>query len=94
MKLNDAARELIGNGADATLVTVNPDGSPQVSLVWVGLRSTSDGDELVTGHLSEHKKVRNIRRDANKQADHEQAAPADGWFEVGSRERAQKRAGR
>lgn len=63
MKLNDAARELIGNGADATLVTLNPDGSPQVSLVWMALRSTPDGDELVTGHLAEHKKVRNIRRD-------------------------------
>jgi PPOX class probable F420-dependent enzyme len=56
-------RELIGNGADATLVTVNPDGSPQVSLVWVALRSTPDGDELVTAHLAEHKKVRNVRRD-------------------------------
>ncbi len=63
MTLNDAARELIGDGADATLVTLNPDGSPQVSLVWVALRSTPDGDELVTGHLGEHKKVRNIRRD-------------------------------
>jgi len=63
MKLNDAAREFIGDGADATLVTLNPDGSPQVSLVWVAFRSTPDGDELVTGHLSEHKKVRNIRRD-------------------------------
>jgi PPOX class probable F420-dependent enzyme len=63
MKLNDAARELIGNGADATLVTVNPDGSPQVSLVWVAFRSTPDGDELVTAHLGEHKKVRNVRRD-------------------------------
>jgi PPOX class probable F420-dependent enzyme len=63
MKLNDAARELIGNGADATLSTLNPDGSPQVSLVWVALRSTPDGDELVTAHLAEHKKVRNIRRD-------------------------------
>jgi PPOX class probable F420-dependent enzyme len=63
MKLNDAARELIGNGADATLITLNPDGSPQVSLVWVALRSTPDGDELVTAHLAEHKKVRNIRRD-------------------------------
>jgi PPOX class probable F420-dependent enzyme len=63
MKLNDAAREFIGNGADATLITLNPDGSPQVSLVWVAFRSTPDGDELVTGHLSEHKKVRNIRRD-------------------------------
>jgi PPOX class probable F420-dependent enzyme len=63
MTLNDAARELIGNGADATLVTINPDGSPQVSLVWVALRSGPDGDELVTAHLGEHKKVRNIRRD-------------------------------
>ena len=63
MKLNDAARDLIGNGADATLVTLNPDGSPQVTLVWVALQSSPDGDELVTAHLSEHQKVRNVRRD-------------------------------
>jgi PPOX class probable F420-dependent enzyme len=63
VKLNDAARELIGPGADATLVTLNPDGSPQVTVVWVALESTPDGDELVTAHLSEHKKVRNARRD-------------------------------
>ncbi|HXO47529.1 MAG TPA: PPOX class F420-dependent oxidoreductase [Mycobacterium sp.] len=63
MKLDDAARELIGDGADATLVTLNPDGSPQVSVVWVALRSAPDGDELVTAHLAEHKKVRNVRRD-------------------------------
>lgn len=63
MKLNDAARALIGRGADATLVTLNPDGSPQVSLVWVALDSTPDGDELVSAHLAEHRKVRNVRRD-------------------------------
>ncbi|BAX92620.1 PPOX class F420-dependent oxidoreductase [Mycobacterium shigaense] len=63
MKLNDAARDLIGTGADATLVTINPDGSPQVSVVWLALRSTPDGDELVSAHLSEHKKVRNVRTD-------------------------------
>jgi len=63
MKLNDAARDLIGKGADATLVTLNPDGSPQVSVVWVALQSTPDGDELVSAHLSEHKKVRNVRND-------------------------------
>ena len=63
MKLNAAAREFIGDGADATLVTLNPDGTPQVSLVWVGVQSTPDGDELVTAHLAEHKKVRNVRRD-------------------------------
>lgn len=63
MILNDAAREFIGAGADATLVTLNPDGSPQVTLVWVAWQSTPDGDELVTAHLAEHKKVRNVRRD-------------------------------
>lgn len=63
MILNNAAREFIGAGADATLVTLNPDGSPQVTLVWVALQSTPDGDELVTAHLAEHKKVRNVRRD-------------------------------
>ncbi len=63
MKLVDAARELIGTGADATLVTLNADGSPQVTLVWVTLQSTPYGDELVTAHLAEHKKVRNVRRD-------------------------------
>lgn len=63
MELNAAARDLIGKGADATLVTLNPDGSPQVSLVWVALQSTPDGDELVTAHLAAHTKVRNVRND-------------------------------
>ena len=64
MNLPDTARELIGRGADATLVTINPDGSPHASLVWVTLQSTPDGDELVSAHLSEkYQKVRNIRRD-------------------------------
>lgn len=63
MKLNDAARNLIGKGADATLVTINPDGSPQVSLVWMALQSTPDGDELVSAHLADYKKLRNIRND-------------------------------
>lgn len=63
MKIDDSARALIGSGANATLVTLNPDGSPQVSVVWVALQSTPEGDELVSAHLSEYKKTRNIRRD-------------------------------
>ncbi|MET7770216.1 TIGR03618 family F420-dependent PPOX class oxidoreductase [Nocardia sp. NPDC005366] len=63
MRLDDDARTLIGAGADATLVTLNPNGSPQVSVVWVALQSTPEGDELVTAHLGEYQKVRNIRRD-------------------------------
>ena len=41
------------------LVTINPDGGPQVSVVWVGV----DGDEIVSGHLPYHRKLRNIERD-------------------------------
>ncbi|MBV0916858.1 PPOX class F420-dependent oxidoreductase [Mycobacteroides chelonae] len=64
MELHDAARVLIGAGADATLVTINPDGTPQVSVVWVAVQSTPEGDELVAAHLSgNYKKLRNIRRD-------------------------------
>lgn len=59
MQLNDAARALIGRGANATLVTLNADGSPQVSVVWVELQ----GDELVSAHLADYKKLRNMRRD-------------------------------
>lgn len=64
MELNAAARALIGAGVDTTLVTINADGSPQASLVWVALQSGPDGDELVAAHLSDkYQKVRNIRRD-------------------------------
>jgi PPOX class probable F420-dependent enzyme len=63
MKLNDTARLLIGC-TPATLVTVNRNGSPQVSVVWMVVQSTADGDdELVTAHLQEHQKIRNILRD-------------------------------
>jgi len=63
VKLNDVARKLIGSDP-ATLVTINRDGSPQVSLVWMRVESTAEGaDELVTAHLQEHQKIRNIRRD-------------------------------
>jgi PPOX class probable F420-dependent enzyme len=55
----DSARAVLEGPALAHLVTLEPDGRPQVSIVWVGL----DGDELVAGHLPEHRKVRNIRRD-------------------------------
>jgi len=56
----DSARHLLEPDALAHLVTINPDGSPQVSCVWVGL----DGDEIVSGHLrSDQRKLRNVARD-------------------------------
>ncbi|HEY1671697.1 MAG TPA: PPOX class F420-dependent oxidoreductase [Streptosporangiaceae bacterium] len=52
-------RDLIESGPMAHLSTINADGSPQVSVVWVGL----DGDDLVSGHMSRYAKLRNIERD-------------------------------
>jgi PPOX class probable F420-dependent enzyme len=60
MSLPESARAMIESGRLAHLVTLNRDGAPQVSCVWVGL----DGDEIVSGHLfATQQKFRNIRRD-------------------------------
>jgi PPOX class probable F420-dependent enzyme len=53
------ARAVLESDRLAHFVTLNPDGSPQVSCVWVGL----EGDEIVSGHLGRWQKVRNIERD-------------------------------
>ena len=60
MTVPESARALIESGRLAHLVTLNQDGSPQVSCVWVGL----EGDEIVSAHLSgAQQKLRNVRRD-------------------------------
>jgi PPOX class probable F420-dependent enzyme len=59
VEIPDSAREVLEGPGLAHLVTIDPDGRPQVSIVWAGL----DGDEIVAGHLPEHRKIRNIRRD-------------------------------
>ena len=60
MSLPASAKELIESGALAHLVTLNADGSAQVTCVWVGV----DGDELVSGHLAVgQRKLQNVRRD-------------------------------
>jgi PPOX class probable F420-dependent enzyme len=53
------AREVLESDQLAHLVTLNPDGSPQITCVWVGL----EGDEIVSGHLGRWQKLRNIERD-------------------------------
>ena len=57
--LTAEARALLDSDALVHLVTLSPDGSPQVSCVWVGL----DGDEIVAGHMQRRQKVRNVERD-------------------------------
>jgi PPOX class probable F420-dependent enzyme len=41
------------------LTTLKSDGSPHVTVVWVGI----ENEEFVIGHMAAHKKVRNVQRD-------------------------------
>jgi PPOX class probable F420-dependent enzyme len=59
VSLGPEASALLESSALVHMVTVNPDGSPQVTIVWAGL----DGDEIVSGHMFPNQKVRNVRRD-------------------------------
>ena len=52
-------RELIESGPLAHLSTINADGSPQVTVIWIGL----DGDDVLSGHMGRYLKVRNVERD-------------------------------
>jgi PPOX class probable F420-dependent enzyme len=58
-QLPNELRELIESGPLAHLSTINPDGSPQVTVIWIGL----DGDAIASGHMHRHKKLKNIERD-------------------------------
>lgn len=58
-QLSDAAHELLASSAVATIATLNPDGSPQLSSAWLGVE---DG-EIVFGTLDDQRKLRNLRRD-------------------------------
>lgn len=57
--LTDTVRAALTAGHLAHLVTLEPDGGPQVSIVWVGLQH----DEIVSGHLGARRKLDNVRRD-------------------------------
>ncbi|MGF1431318.1 PPOX class F420-dependent oxidoreductase [Kitasatospora sp. LaBMicrA B282] len=54
-----AVRRLVDEPVPAVLATVNPDGSPQTSVVWVG----RDGDDLLISTAAGRRKERNLRRD-------------------------------
>ena len=59
LTLPDAVRALVDGKNFATVATIDPDGSPQTSVIWIGL---DDGD-LVFSATEDRRKVRNLRRD-------------------------------
>jgi len=59
MRIPESVRNLVTTGPLAHLTTLNSDGSPQVTVVWVAI----EDDEIVSGHLQLHHKLKNIDRD-------------------------------
>jgi PPOX class probable F420-dependent enzyme len=52
-------RELIESGPLTYVSTVNADGSPHVTAIWIGF----DGDDLISTHMRYNAKLRNMGRD-------------------------------
>ena len=59
MEIPAAVRTAIEAGPIAHVVTIAPDGRPQISMAWIGL----DGEEIVIGTMFDQAKLRNMRRD-------------------------------
>jgi len=59
LALNAAVRRLLDDPNPAVLATLNADGSPQTSVIWVG----REGNELVISSAAGRRKDVNIRRD-------------------------------
>src|SRR3954468_12210910 len=57
--LNDEIRRLLDGPNYAVLATINPDGGPQTSAMWVG----RDGDDVLFSTVAGRRKHRNLERD-------------------------------
>ncbi len=57
--LSEKARALINRPVLASLATLNPDGSPQITPLWIGL----DGDDVVFNTARGRIKARNLEKD-------------------------------
>jgi PPOX class probable F420-dependent enzyme len=57
--ISDEARALVESSALAHLVTLEADGRPQMSCVWVGM----EGDDIVFASLGPRRKLDNMARD-------------------------------
>jgi len=54
-----SVRDLLATGPFGHLVTIDPDGTPHVTLTWAGF----EGDELVYATFPDQHKIRSMRRD-------------------------------
>ncbi|HEY0619479.1 MAG TPA: PPOX class F420-dependent oxidoreductase [Kribbella sp.] len=76
--LGEAARQLVDGVNTGVLATNNPDGSPQLSVVWVG----RDGDDLLISTAADRQKDSNLRKDPRASLLVIDKASADRYAEI------------
>jgi PPOX class probable F420-dependent enzyme len=57
--ITKGVRDFLATGPLAHIVTLDPDGTPQVTIAWAG----PDGDRIVWSSFSDQRKLENLRRD-------------------------------
>jgi PPOX class probable F420-dependent enzyme len=60
IELNEEIRRLLDGRHFAVLATINPDGGPQTSAMWVG----RDGDQVLMSTVAGRRKHHNLERDS------------------------------
>lgn len=58
-QLSDSLKQVLDTPVFVSMATIQPDGGPQVSPVWV----KRDGDELLISTTADRRKTRNLERD-------------------------------
>jgi PPOX class probable F420-dependent enzyme len=88
--LNQAVRNLLDASNLAVLATLNSDGSPQTSVVWVG----RDGDDVLISSAAGRRKDINIRRDPRVSLSLYDQADSEHYAEIRGRATVAQDAGR
>ena len=78
ISLSDATLALLDGKNYAILATINPDGSPQTSVLWVG----RDGNDLVFSTVAGRVKHRNMERDPRVSATVLDSADPENYVEL------------
>ena len=81
ISLSDATIRLLDGRNYAVLATLNADGSPQTSAMWVG----RDGNDLLMSTLQGRVKYRNMRRDPRVSVTVHEAADPENYVELRGR---------
>jgi PPOX class probable F420-dependent enzyme len=79
--LNDETRRLLDGPNYAVLATINPDGGPQTSAMWVG----RDGDDVLFSTVAGRRKHRNLERDPRASVSVLDAEDAENYVELRGR---------